>query len=159
MPRTFRSLSYGRNNCSSPCNPERCVAPTPGCGEVPPCPEDLAKKAGIYPFKNIFGCLKREELLELLSFAEGFRLYGDFFDSDLSVLLAAAHFKTLWEFQENLSSSYLGVMGEKQVEHPLKSGSKDNYNYGWHATAYGMQYLDLQVQPRNFAIAVAGGSY
>lgn len=159
MPRAYRRISYGRNNCSSPCHGS-CVKPAPPCPPKPPCLEDLAAKCGFYPWKNIFGCLSKEELLQLLSFAEGFRLWGDFFASDLSVILAAAHFKKLWEFQEMLDTSYIGATAsDNQLNHPLGKGTAKDENFGWTTTAFGMQYLDLQKQPRNFAIAVAGGSY
>lgn len=139
---------YGSGSGCSPCNPSRCLKQPPPCPKCDDSVFDLAAKA---PWRKYFECLSKQELEDLLHWAERHRLYiRNNESSDLSVILAALHFLHLGQFQELAETSYLGIMGSGQV-----TRKRYYYGDGWNATAFGAQYLDLKKGSRRFAMGTS----
>ena len=139
MLRAKRFSHAGNSHCNSLCLP-KCVKPSsPSC---PKCPEDAFELAGTFPYKKHFECLTREQLIELLNWAEKYRLW--YVPSPAhSVVYAALHFWKIGEVQELETTSQLGIMGEKQVSRPRKRSEGDY----WSGTYWGLAYRDLLDHP------------
>ena len=140
MPsRYYRDIyGYFKSHSCSPCA-KKCVKPAPiKC--PPPCRKPIIDMACAYPWTEAFACLTHQQLIDLLYWAEGFRLFEPSEDrSDYSVLLAAAHFASINHHHRLERDSMLGIQGLSQVRR-----NRYNYGDGWATSTYGLQYLDLK---------------